>query len=213
MINIIENAPISVLMGVFYMCFGKFSMDDFFRNIIEYRDLPYDQKLNSPILKNILLVMDEIKNHYNISIQEMEKTIFLMNSVNIQIDRSFIYPKSVIKDKEDFVIIKDQKKHGKEDQFYKSIYFQKDALEFIPLDSTQRLVVIIKDSIPFISFTEEIIKGVTYAICITSSGAVTSNLSQEIQKSITNGKYKIDSNIIKNEKNAVFYKLIFIENV
>lgn len=206
-LGIIENAPVNVLIGEYLLQFGSANIESFILKLTQYKNLP--NQLKKANADSLISIVKSLKNNYpKLSFDDFKKKILLMNSINETIDRSFVYPKTPVKDKAQSVKINHQKKTNGD--LYKNIYFQKDALESLPFELTTeyRLVVILKDNIPYISFTKESINGVSFAISMPGgSGSVTSNLSKENQDKLEIGEYLIDfQNIIINEKNK-FFKL------
>jgi hypothetical protein len=209
-IKIIEHTKTSVLAGVYYTHFNIDGLNEFMIKVSAYKDLPLAAKKASNDLKTLADKIEEIRKKYpSLDISKIKKEIFLINNSTEVIDNSLQFPKPPKSKPTNLVIIKNQKRPNKDNEYYKTIYFQKDSTRVLPKEVFgQLLVVIEKEGVPYFSFTKEKIPGVTYAFNPAESGAVTTNFNTKVQEKVQEGYYLIDDEeTFTNEANQKFYRL------
>ncbi len=209
-IEILENCQPAVLAGNFFMYFGSNGLDDYMREYIKYKSLPKDIKKQNSL--NLVNVIEQIHNSLGISIDKFKRDIFLLNTQTIVIDRGLLYPTqdNYIKSDQIYVVFKSRKKGIKEKQTeatksYTSIYFQKNALDNVVFEESDRLIVIVKDNTPYIGFTKN--ETASYVLSKVNN-SYSSNLTETVQKLIVCGEYIIDIDKVYKNENQIYYKLI-----
>lgn len=200
---IIENSPVSVLIGLFVQHIGREGIEDFINDLNTYKGLPVELKEKSDVLISLSKTIDRIIDAYNTdNLELLVESVFLINRQTLRIDRSLAYPAEIIEEKEDNLVKVLEEKTN--------LYFQKNALKILndyPFTDDTRVVTVVKDDSVHISFTKEEIKGVSYKL----SKGVSTNFNKKHIGVIEPGFYRIDPTPIEGEDKNIYYKLDYVK--